>query len=324
MQNAKLNCGEMDRCYRAKAAKRAALQWRYEIRKGKGQRIVQAWLLLGFSFLRAYVSFAQIRQLQTICRGLYWTLWCTLLVPQHTGARLSILWLLHLLWEGQIEYFHVFNPVQKRTTRMCSLFSLSLSIYLSIYLSLSLSLPLSIYLTRTHAHTNTQVPEDFKLTEDIQKSDERAAQMKLQKKRKEERMMQGVVWQHSNVEGLHMAAHQHSWARFRCLPLDSIIVNFHSQLSCSVNCSISFMSTIWSFISFQSHAVLSGCLVSATTQPCINLTQNSYFKLGLVQDCVLLFSAIQWYAAQTLASHYGRNEDAQWSLISLIGSLNSF
>ena len=76
---------------------------------------------------------------------------------------------------------------------MCSLFSLSLSIYLSIYLSLSLSLPLSIYLTRTHAHTNTQVPEDFKLTEDIQKSDERAAQMKLQKKRKEERMMQGVV-----------------------------------------------------------------------------------------------------------------------------------
>ena len=69
----------------------------------------------------------------------------------------------------------------------------TLSLFLSFSHSPSLSLPLSIYLTRTHAHTNTQVPEDFKLTEDIQKSDERAAQMKLQKKRKEERMMQGVV-----------------------------------------------------------------------------------------------------------------------------------
>ena len=38
-----------------------------------------------------------------------------------------------------------------------------------------------------------QVPEDFKLTEDIQKADERAEKLKQQKKRKEERLLQGTL-----------------------------------------------------------------------------------------------------------------------------------
>ena len=38
-----------------------------------------------------------------------------------------------------------------------------------------------------------QVPEDFKLTEDIQKADERAEKLKQQKKRKEERLLPGTL-----------------------------------------------------------------------------------------------------------------------------------